>query len=278
MADNFEKGSSLICLISAILLLISTSTSLADENVSYDLLIAINILNWLSLFVHVAVYIKTPLLTSQWRSFLLIIMNIVTILYVILNNLIFNNFENTIGIIIIGSILLFTSLFTFIVLYLLPLPSLSYNQSTVGTTSFQMIIKSENDNNNDNNNTDKRPVQCWFPINKTTKESIISSFFNKSILWTSGHPNSQLKESVCLLTQIAKVFKYPNFIFHHLTQCHTYSIWQNNFMLLNNNEILPVVNYSHGMYGWRQIHHSVYYYYHCCIDHNFSISIYITNI
>jgi dienelactone hydrolase len=149
-----------------------------------------------------------------------------------------------------GVVLLFVCLLTAVIYYFLPLPGqclLGGHYQRIGTTSFNVAV--------DNGEPAQITIQCWFPIGEQTD---LLSY--KALLWTSGHPQHELQESFDLLETCAHNNKLPSFSIKHLSMVRTNSIWQDNMNSLvqstSNNHKFPIAIYSHGLWGWRQIHHT----------------------
>ena len=154
------------------------------------------------------------------------------------------------------STLVFTlpALITVILICLLPVspPAVLIGKHTsIGTTSFNFSHAES-----DEHCMHDIPVQCWFPMkdkNKGTSNSPLSG----AMLWTSGHPREQERELFALLAALARNQRLPVFALRHLALTRTNSCYCNDLNSLSEAEkSYPVVIYSHGMYGWRQIHHT----------------------
>ena len=141
---------------------------------------------------------------------------------------------------------------TVILVFILPVspPAVLIGKYTcIGTTSFN-ISNTESDDHCMHN----IPVQCWFPMKEKKKTSTSPP---KAMLWTSGNPMEQEREIFALLNAIAQNQRLPSFLLKHLALTRSNSIFCHDLTDLSDTEkIYPVIIYSHGMYGWRQIHHT----------------------
>ena len=98
------------------------------------------------------------------------------------------------------------------------------------------------------------PVQCWFPMKE---KGTASSSYSKAMLWTSGNPQEQERELFALLNALARNQKLPSFALKHLALTRVNSIFNLDLTdLSDSKKVYPVAIYSHGLYGWRQIHHT----------------------
>jgi dienelactone hydrolase len=137
--------------------------------------------------------------------------------------------------------------------YLLPLPSpckLWGRHKSIGTISFNVPCGA----------TEKGgdiTMQCWFPIQSHDK---YPGSYSNALLWTSGHPQHQVQESADMLETLANNGKMPKFALMHLSMMRTNSRWQDGFASIARPNVdgdkYPIAIYSHGLWGWRQIHHS----------------------
>ena len=152
-----------------------------------------------------------------------------------------------------GVVYLLVCLITAALYYFCPVtanPEITGKYKRIGTTTFTIRCSPPEADAS----TGVLAVQCWFPINHTP-----SWFEQYTLLWTSGHPNHQLEESMGLSAALTKSNNMPSFITNHLALARTNSFWQGAFdKLICKEELpkLPIAIYSHGMYGWRQIHHT----------------------
>jgi hypothetical protein len=73
-------------------------------------------------------------------------------------------------------------------------------------------------------------------------------------LWTSGESRYQLEESLLLLEKLANLNHIPVFALRHLALVRTNSTFKQIQRSEFDGNKLPVAIYSHGLYGWRQIH------------------------
>lgn len=161
---------------------------------------------------------------------------------------------------IMGCVTLVLAALTAIILFLLPVPSpdrLRGRFQSIGTYSFHLPLTEAPEGEVDTFNAFVA-VQCWFPLQR--QDSLWSRlweslFCQRSVLWTSGHPADQADESAAILHAIARDIKAPSFFAEHLSLARTHAIYTGPEAAVSNIRF-PVAIYSHGMYGWRQIHHS----------------------
>lgn len=145
-----------------------------------------------------------------------------------------------------GVTMILACLLTAGIYYYLPTPArslLTGIYKCVGTTSFNVPDSGDI--------AGAITIQCWFPVTKAQS--------SPALLWTSGHPSHQLKESLDMLDTLAGNNKLPAFAVKHLALMRTNSHWQSDFQALAapvGSQLYPIAIYSHGLYGWRQIHHS----------------------
>lgn len=154
-------------------------------------------------------------------------------------------------------------------LYLLPVPSarpLNGKYKRIGTVSFEIPVVTEQ--NGDSPKKVMMPVQCWYPMAPPVSllQRIYQACFQgKALMWTSGS-HQQAVESVLILSQIAHIYKMSSYVFLQLGLARTNSVYQQQPSPLpspsknsdDSSSTFPVAIYSHGMYGWRQVHHT------CC--------------
>ena len=144
------------------------------------------------------------------------------------------------------------ALVTGITLYLLPVstPTLLIGKHTrIGTVSFNFSAA-----DSDESYMKDIPVQCWFPMKE---KGTTSSSNSKAMLWTSGNPQEQERELFALLNALARNQKLPSFALKHLALTRVNSIFNLDLTdLSDSKKVYPVAIYSHGLYGWRQIHHT----------------------
>lgn len=156
------------------------------------------------------------------------------------------------------------------ILYILsvasPTPVLGHH-SLVGTTSFLLDLdpaykdRSENQNQTFDRYNTNVIVQCWFPM-QPSNNSLVQLYEKyvvpRTVRWTSGSPSFEVEESRILQNNIVKHHSIPVFILRHLALARTNSLWQPNLdRLLEGDQQLPIAIFSHGMYGWRQLHTSL---------------------
>lgn len=176
--------------------------------------------------------------TAMWRSYGLYCTQIVLFFKYI-------GFITTISFYFTQSLLLSACTVTAALIILFPIPSspgLS-GKHKVGTLSF--LLPREG--------TSGLPVQCWFPVGS---ESTVGK--KSALIWTSGSPTDEVEELVLLLDQLADYSKMPRILSRHLLLARSNSLWQKDLKNLANLPSYKVAIYSHGMYGWRQVHSS------CC--------------
>jgi dienelactone hydrolase len=139
------------------------------------------------------------------------------------------------------------SIFTWIVYKTFPLPVLHepHGKHGVGTTSF--IIHAKNRDIS---------AQCWFPMAETRSIANSLRLDVRGLLWSSAHPEYQVSETNGLLDAMGKVFKSPTFLMKHLLMAKSHASWCPEIALDESTPQYPVAVYSHGMKGWRQIHHT----------------------
>lgn len=191
----------------------------------------------------------------HWRSIVLYVFNLVLSIICIVDAGMDKSEIMTQGFCIgYGVTFILVCLVTGALFFILPLPAsfaIRGPFKSIGTMTFNVVTD------------DSHPItiQCWFPI---TKESALTK---RALLWTSGHPELQLKESLKLMKTLASNNKLPAFAVKHLSLARTNSNWQHTFDNLVDsrktendgekvNNKFPIAVYSHGLYGWRQIHHS----------------------
>lgn len=154
------------------------------------------------------------------------------------------------------------SLLTAIVLFIFPVPSagrLHGPHKEIGTFSFNLPLLPDDGHADMDRTNSFVAVQCWFPMKSTrcSPQGWRGWLFKqqKALLWTSGHPSSQLAESTALLQFISREYlKGPGLLLEHLSLARTNSIHQPSLGAVETSPAMPVAIYSHGMYGWRQIH------------------------
>lgn len=139
----------------------------------------------------------------------------------------------------------------------------------IGTASFVLDLDPSYKNRPENEKVrfDKYnsvlPVQVWFPMAPKTNSFLDfceTWLTQRSLLWTSGCPKSEYVESSILLQNIAKNYHLPAAITGHLSLARTNSLWQDDLTrILGDSQAsrFPIAIYSHGMYGWRQLHTSL---------------------
>lgn len=211
---------------------------------------------WLTFLCSIWSILTAPAIRFDihWRSILIytvnFVLSVICIVELTQNNEIFTN-SFSIG---YGIVVLVISIITVSLYYILPLPGRSIlhgKYKKIGTTSFNVEV--------DIDDVKSITIQCWFPLENTTVVDTIST----ALLWTSGHPEHQIQESVDMIKTLASNNKLPLFSMKHLLMARTNSHWQDSFDNLamksdtnNNSEKYPIAIYSHGLWGWRQIHHS----------------------
>ena len=234
----------------SILLYIISSLVLFSSKKTYSPFI----IHWIATFFlcyHITFTVSlTSKLISYWRIILLLIYGIITSSYISRQFYlgIDLHFSSRIAIGVIGIII---SLFTYFIILLLPTPSATklYGKfQYIGTSSFN-ITKSDDHS--------EMTVQCWYPkaIDDTNYFDFL--FLRKALLWTSGDPNYESIEISQLIEQLSKLNKIPLIAFQQLGIARTNSYFSKEIKLINfGTQKFPVVIYSHGLYGWRQIHHT----------------------
>lgn len=217
---------------------------------------ATHILSWLTLAVTFwSVFITAPCLRLDvhWRSLAIYLLNLVlaalSVVDAASDTKIFL-FSFCVG---YGITMVVVALLTAVVYYYLPVPSpckLTGQFKEVGTYSF--VVSGE-----PGSASGDITVQCWFPLGAKQSEIVLK---RKALIWTSGHPQYQAKESMDLLDALAATNKWmPSFGVKHLATMRTNSLWQESFTHIAPPAAggkYPIAVYSHGMWGWRQIHHS----------------------
>lgn len=180
-------------------------------------------------------------LRAKWRVYLLGITHFCLSFYFIscLNERHPNHFEVFVS--IFG---IFVASVSVLLLHCFPIPiSCSlFGKHCVGTCSFKFP-----DLRNPSMFTS---VQCWFPIDPLS----LAKHDKKATLWSSGHPFYQFSEAQGLFHHIPDI---PSFFLNHLLLSRTNSYWQSGISnILNSKHPLPIAVYCHGLYGWRQVHHT----------------------
>lgn len=198
--------------------------------------------------------IRTPF-SAQWRTVPLFIYGIVS------SSLLASSFSSNDGTVedslshgsIIGIVGIVVSLYSSFVVSIFPLPGtprLRGKFVRVGTNSF-ILPKSGG-----------RTVQCWFPLSNAKPISWWRWLFlcerKKGVMWTSGNPQCEIKESRKLFEALNKVENVPLFILNHLHLARCRAEWcdEINLLSVKDTEKYPVAIFSHGLKGWRQIHHT----------------------
>jgi dienelactone hydrolase len=228
--------------------------------------LSVSVLSWVGLFLLlIPTLLTSPAIRvdAHWRSLGAYLFNI------ILAILCFCNIGSS-GIfsfpfcVAYGIILVLVCLVTALLYVVFPMPSnylLTGKNRNIGTFSFNLDIKViENDKHPNSQIT----VQCWFPITQPQNYwAALFGFRNKALLWTSGHPEYQIKENLELFDLLTKSNKFPSIVMKHMLQARSHSVWSKDFYGIKvatscgeSTHKLPIAIYSHGMHGWRQIHHS----------------------
>lgn len=246
-SDIDAFASSIIYFISSILIL-----SLISSSASF-------ILHWIAtalLLFHIYrhYFIQMPLL-AFWRIYLLLFYGIISssILssYVKSSTTDFQAYVPTSGRIAIGVIGVLVSVISMALLYILPLPKLKPPTGIhhrIGTHTFTV------------NKSRVMSVQCWFPICESngSRSSFFGLFDRKALMWTSGHPDHEVAEAIKLFEALSVLNNIPYLAFAHMVLAQTHSHWSDHIevSLDGKGRKMPVAIYSHGLYGWRQIHHT----------------------
>lgn len=137
------------------------------------------------------------------------------------------------------------SLTVYPLLYYFPicLPVKLYGvHKNIGTTSFNLSA--------DPLTGKPLSVQCWFPI-----PTGVPLGGSPALLWTSGCPIEQHAECFALLQRLAAMNNIPATFMSHLALTRTNSVYRPSASFLAP-ELMPIAIYSHGLYGWRQGHHT----------------------
>jgi dienelactone hydrolase len=165
-------------------------------------------------------------------------------------------------------LLLVVSVVTIIVVLLLPIPTLrkpTGEHLRIGTLSFNMTVSKSHprysvasaNSCRDSDGNVLIPAQCWFPM-KISRPSVHDSIVKRlAMLWTSGNISSQVMEAELLLGVLASGSGLPTWVMHHVLLATSWSEPQVNLSNTLSSSRLPVVVYSHGMHGWRQVHTSL---------------------
>ena len=148
---------------------------------------------------------------------------------------------------ILGYVLLHTVFFSTLLFPLRCVP----NKSTRGIATFSFTISVAPPTNASAPATEpyEVPVQVWY-----AREPEASS--RPATLWTSGDPETQEAESRALVSAILDNIKLPRFLLQHVSLCqhprifHCSELGSGDLKLVGN---APIVIYSHGLYGWRQL-------------------------
>ena len=277
-------------------LLLSYISAIAILSLEYDAGRYLSYISTILAFKSIFINSPTYRIDIHWRSITLYLMNI-TLSMVSLIAVPFANNHVIVSrtfCIIYSILLIIVSFISTGFYFIFPVPSeapLTGPYKQIGTTTFNAHIA---------NNI--IPVQVWFPLESSSfacNQSIVGhitsiiSGSDKALLWTSGHPSYQVRESLELLDTLATLNSLPSFIVKHLILSRTNAIYCDSFNHIptklhrngncdvnntdsinininniNNNNIsssnsnvnntckFPIAIYSHGLYGWRQIHHS----------------------
>lgn len=173
---------------------------------------------------------------AHWRSSLMYLFHFLLVLKVLGLNLLYS-----------PRIILFSCLFscavTAVLLWLFPVPKISPLPGNFRVGSFSFLLTNEGSSD--------IPVQCWFPLNSNVSGK-------RSLIWTSGSVNDALEELILLLDRLADYSKIPKLLSRHLILGETNAFCQDDFRNLAKLKQYKIAIYSHGMYGWRQVHSS------CC--------------
>ena len=146
-----------------------------------------------------------------------------------------------------------------LIVVLLPIPNIRPpgGMHAVGTLSFNLTVDAHVESDKLPalcKNMDGRiliPVQCWFPL----KVSKIPSLLQRTVLWTSGYSSEEEAEAFLLANTLARTGGLKSWMLHHLALSQSYSLYQHSLKNIEVNKgKLPVVIYSHGLHGWRQVH------------------------
>ena len=161
--------------------------------------------------------------------------------------------------VILCIVCLIVELISVLLVFLLPVPNLRSptGNCAVGTLSFTLPVEL-NDSMDTVSGACKNaqgkilvPIQCWFPL----KSSKSSSFLQKALLWTSGCSSEEEAEAFLLANTLARTGGMKGWMLHHLVLSRSYSQYQPNVNYIDTSKgKLPVVIYSHGLHGWRQVH------------------------
>lgn len=207
----------------------------------------------------------------HWRSFGLYLVNITASILLIAAVTSSSSLSaDSTSIEVLAYLQIVISCLTIPIFYLLPVPNpapLSGHHRFVGTTSFLLDLdptykeRPENQNQTFDRYNTNVTVQCWFPL-QPSQNSLLQFYERylapRAVRWTSGSPSSQVEESRILQNNIVKHHSIPVFILRHLALAQTNSLWQNNIdRLVEGDKQLPIAIFSHGMYGWRQLHTSL---------------------
>jgi dienelactone hydrolase len=209
---------------------------------------ASNVFGWLSVACITWHFVSTRLYRANWRVWALYVVVVISSAFV-LTDLTKAHKLSLGGQVAIVVVLLFISLLTAAILTLFPVPTsqpLAGPYKRIGTTT--MVI--------DDNKGGQLNVQCWFPISKEPAP-LLSSAFSKALLWTSGSPKQQHKEMGLLLRGMSRTYSLPHWVLQHLKLATTNAEWCSECDMVTKDggdNSLPIAIYSHGMYGWRQVH------------------------
>jgi hypothetical protein len=231
--DIDSRLSVVFAIVSAILILLHETAS--------------NVFGWLSVLCITSRLLITCQIASNWRMIPLFITVVISTVLMICNlagpSVQLLSLRGKIAIVVV---LLVVSAVTALILYLFPVPSagvLVGPYQRVGTST--IVI--------DDNKGGSLNVQIWFPLASDAPAG------PKAALWTSGCPTHRALESRLLLNGMSRTYGLPSLILQHLQQARTNSEWFANCDHVIKDcgaHSLPVAIYSHGMYGWRQVHHT----------------------
>ena len=214
-------------------------------------LVAANVCGWIAEAFFLSFFSTTFRLAPHWRLLLVSTANLISsfILSVFIAH---GRVSLAMGdSITMAVILWFTSCISLILVVLFPVPAtdpLQGKYKCIGTSSLIVPGVGSKDLH----------IQVWYPVREESTDSWWRS--SRSTIWTSGNPAHQIDEINHLITGMARTYGLPSTILSHLTFGMSNAAWNIScddvLTAQTTNITFPVAIYSHGMYGWKQVHTS----------------------